>query len=129
MVMNLRWAAPNDLMYLDRGGDEAPVWWADYPNLARNLPANGMLHRCAQNNTCPQILETFGSGEIYSEKLSVSLCGFTCVADIPLPSNVHRYYSAGATHGGGTVSFTWSSPTSITIPAGQSLANDPIPET
>jgi hypothetical protein len=105
IVMNIRWGVPNDLMYLYRGGDEAPVWWTDYPNLARNLPANGMLHRCnaTKPKTCPQILETFGSAELYSEKLSVSLCGFTCAADIPLPRNVHRYYSPGTTHGGGTL--------------------------
>ena len=48
MVMNIRWGQPNNLMYLYMGGDEAPVWWADYPNLARHLPPNGMLHRCAQ---------------------------------------------------------------------------------
>jgi hypothetical protein len=129
MVMNIRWGQPNNLMYLYMGGDEAPVWWADYPNLARGLPPNGMLHRCAKSNTCPQILETFGSAELYSEKFSASLCGFTCIADIPLPLNVHRYYSPGATHGGGTVSFTWAAPDTVTIPAGQSLPNDPIPET
>jgi len=129
MVMNIRWGQPNNLMYLYMGGDEAPVWWADYPNLARNLPADGMLHRCNQTGTCPQILETFASAEMYSEKMSASLCGFTCVADIPLPSNVFRYYVPGATHGGGTVSFNWTSPTSVTIPAGQSLPQDPIPET
>jgi hypothetical protein len=129
MVMNIRWGQPNNLMYLYMGGDEAPVWWADYPNLARNLPPDGMLHRCEESRTCPQILETFGSAELYSEKMSVALCGFTCVADIPLPSNVHRYYSPGATHGGGTVSFNWTSPTTVTIPTGQSLPNDPIPET
>ena len=33
MVMNIRWGQPNNLMYLYMGGDEAPVWWADYPNL------------------------------------------------------------------------------------------------
>ena len=66
MVMNIRWGQPNNLMYLYMGGDEAPVWWADYPNLARNLPANGMLHRCTATGTCPQILETFGSAEMYS---------------------------------------------------------------
>ena len=33
MVMNIRWGLPNNLMYLYMGGDEAPVWWADYPNL------------------------------------------------------------------------------------------------
>jgi hypothetical protein len=129
MVMNIRWGQPNNLMYLYMGGDEAPVWWADYPNLARHLPPNGMLHRCAQSNTCPQILETFASAELYSEKFSASLCGFTCVADIPLPPNVHRYYSPGATHGGGSGSFHWDSPSTVTTPAGQSLPTSPIPET
>jgi hypothetical protein len=129
MVMNIRWGQPNNLMYLYMGGDEAPVWWADYPNLARDLPANGMLHRCTATGTCPQILETFASAELYSEKMAVSLCGFTCAADIPLPANVYRYYTPGATHGGGTASFTWTSPTSIATPTGQSLPNDPIPET
>lgn len=128
MVMNIRWGQPNNLMYLYMGGDEAPVWWADYPNLARDLPPNGMLHRCAQSNTCPQILETLGSAELYSEKMSASLCGFTCIADIPLPSNVHRYYSPGATHGGGNDSFNWVAP-GTAPPTGQSLLNDPIPET
>jgi hypothetical protein len=129
MVMNIRWGQPNNLMYLYMGGDEAPVWWADYPNLARGLPPDGMLHRCAQSGTCPEILETFGSAEFYSEKMSVALCGFTCISDIPLPPNVHRYYSPGATHGGGTVSFNWVSPDAATMPPGQSLPNDPIPET
>src|SRR6516165_4465010 len=128
MVMNIRWGQPNNLMYLYMGGDEAPVWWGDYPNLARGLPPNGMLHRCAQSNTCPQILETFGSAELYSEKMSASLCGFTCIADIRLPTNVHRYYSPGATHGGGNGSFNWVPP-GTAPPAGQSLLQDPIPET
>ena len=129
MVMNIRWGQPNNLMYLYMGGDEAPVWWADYPNLARGLPADGMLHRCTATGTCPQVLETLGSAEIYSEKMHASLCGFTCVADIPLPPNVYRYYSPGATHGGGTVSFTWSAPGSITPPTGQTYPSDPIPLT
>ena len=127
--MNIRWGQPNNLMYLYMGGDEAPVWWADYPNLARGLPANGMLHRCAQSNTCPEILETFASAELYSEKFHASLCGFTCVEDIPIPSNVHRYYTPGGTHGGGAANFTWTSPATIATPAGQSLPTSPIPAT
>jgi hypothetical protein len=129
MVMNVRFGQPNNLMYLYMGGDEAPVWWADYPNLARHLPSDGMLHRCAQDNTCPAVLETFASAELYSEKMSASLCGFTCVEDIPLPSNVYRYYSPGATHGGGQVSFNWTSPDAAMAakPAIQSLPSDPIP--
>lgn len=131
MIENERWGAPNDLMYLYRQGDEAPVWWPDYPNMARGLAANGMLHRCNATtpNTCPQILETFGSAEMYSEKMSVVLCGFTCVADIPLPANVYRYYSPGATHGGGSVSFNWTAPNLVSIPTGQQLPNSTIPET
>jgi hypothetical protein len=129
MVMNIRWGQPNNLMYLYMGGDEAPVWWADYPNLARGLPANGMLHRCAQSDTCPEILETFASAELYSEKFSASLCGFTCIEDIPIPSNVHRYYTPGGTHGGGTANFTWASPDTINIPSSQSLPTSPIPAT
>jgi hypothetical protein len=108
MVMNIRWGQPNNLMYLYMGGDETPVWWADYPNLARSLPPNGMLHRCAESSTCPQILETFALAELYSEKMSVGLCGFTFIGDIQLPSNVHRYYTPGATHGGGNGSVTWT---------------------
>ncbi len=129
MVMNIRWGQPNNLMYLYMGGDEAPVWWADYPNLARGLPPNGMLHRCANSNTCPEILETFASAELYSEKFSASLCGFTCIEDIPIPANVHRYYTPGGTHGGGAANFTWASPSTINTPAGQSLPTSPIPAT
>jgi Alpha/beta hydrolase domain len=133
MVMNIRFGQPNNLMYLYMGGDEAPVWWGDYPNLARHLPPDGMLHRCARDNTCPAILETFASAELYSEKMAVSLCGFTCVQDIPIPSNVFRYYTPGATHGGGAVSptlnlFNWISPAAVSVPVGQSLANNPVPE-
>jgi hypothetical protein len=127
MVMNIRWGQPNNLMYLYVAGDEAPVWWPDYPNLARHLPPDGILHRCEQSATCPEVLETFGSAELYSEKMSATLCGFTCISDIPLPSKVHRYYSPGATHGGGAVSFNWTAPNKVTIPNGQSLPNDPIP--
>jgi len=129
MVMNLRFGLPNNLMYLYMGGDEAPVWWPDYPNLARGLPPNGILHRCAQTATCPEILETFASAELYSEKFHATVCGFTCVEDIPLPANVHRYYTAGGTHGGGAANFNWVSPAAITTPAGQGLPTSPIPAT
>ena len=39
MVMNIRWGQPNNLMYLYMGGDEAPVWWADYPEQGASPPA------------------------------------------------------------------------------------------
>jgi hypothetical protein len=77
------------------GRRRSTVWWPDYPNLARGLPPNGILHRCNQTATCPDILETFASAELYSEKFHATVCGFTCIEDIPLPANVHRYYTAG----------------------------------
>ena len=57
-----RWSQPNVIHNLYMGGDEAPVWWADFPNQARGLPAAGLLDRCNATtpNTCPQELETWG---------------------------------------------------------------------
>ncbi len=108
MFMNARFALPDVITNIYMMGAEAPVWWADYPNLARGLPANGILHRCTETSTCPQIMETFGSLEMYAEKMSPDLVGMTAVSDIPLPANVHRYYYPGTTHGGGSGGFTYN---------------------
>jgi hypothetical protein len=108
LFMNARFALPDVITNLYMMGDEAPVWWADYPNLARGLPANGILHRCNETGTCPEIMETFGSLEMYAEKMSPDLVGMTAQADIPLPANVHRYYFPGTTHGGGGGGFTYN---------------------
>jgi hypothetical protein len=85
MWANERWAQENVIPNLYMGGDESPVWWADFPNQARGLPASGMLDRCTQSGTCPEILETFGSNEFYDEKMSPDLTGFcvVCTVDIP----------------------------------------------
>jgi hypothetical protein len=130
MWLNERWAQPNVIPNLYMGGDEAPVWWADYPDTSRNLPPNGLLHRCAQNNTCPQILETFGSNEFYDEKMGPDLTGFcvTCIHDIPLPSNVYRYYLPGTSHGGSisASSFMWSAPPAHTpVNSSQTYPSNP----
>ncbi len=118
MWMNERWAQETVIPNLYMGGDEAPVWWADFPDLSRGLPPNGILHRCARNNTCPQILETFGSNEFYDEKMGPDLTGFCvdCRVDIPLPPNVYRYYLPGTSHGGNisAASFRWSPPPTTT---------------
>ena len=127
LYLSARFALPDVITNLYMMADEAPVWWADYPNLARNQPASGMLDRCTATNTCPEILETFGSNEMYEEKMSADLVGMTAVADIPLPANVHRYYSPGTTHGGGGGGFTYSAtlpPTGIC-----SFPANPNPET
>ena len=127
LFMSARFALPDVITNLYMMADEAPVWWSDYPNLARNQPPSGMLDRCTATDTCPQILETFGSNEMYEEKMSADLVGMTAVADIPLPPNVHRYYSPSTTHGGGGGGFTYSA----TLPPSGlcSFPANPNPET
>ena len=114
MWLNERWAQPNVIPNLYMAGDEAPVWWVDFPDFAHRLPPNGILHRCAETRTCPEILETFGSNEFYDEKMAPDMTGFCviCVFDIPKPPNVYRYYLPGTSHGGNisASSFTWSAP-------------------
>jgi hypothetical protein len=129
MWMNERWAQETVILNLYMGGDEAPVWWADFPDLARGLPPNGLLHRCEQTNTCPQILETFGSNEFYDEKMGPDMTGFCveCIIDIPVPSNVYRYYLPGTSHGGNisATSFTWSAPPDTPVSSGQTYPSNP----
>jgi hypothetical protein len=132
MWMNERWAQPNVIPNLYTGGDEAPVWWADFPNHARGLPPSGMLDRCTQSGTCPDILETFGSNEFYDEKMSPDLTGFCviCTVDIPVPRNVHRYYLPGTTHGGGGGGFTYTPPPAATpVSSSATYPSNPNPET
>ena len=129
-----RWSQPNVLQNLDMGGGEGPTWWGDWPNQARNLPANGILHRCNATtpNTCPQVLDTWGGNEFYISKMGVNSTGYctTCTSEIPNPPNVYRYYVAGATHGGGAVTFNWVNPSSLAVPfsATQMYPTSPIPE-
>jgi len=126
LFMNSRFALPDVLLEPFMMGDEAPVWWSDFPNLARNLPPAGLLDACKASNTCPEIMESFGSAEFYTEKMSPDLIGMTAVSDIPLPPNVHRYYEPGTTHGGGAGGFTFTpNPPAV---SGSNFAANPNPE-
>jgi len=130
MWMNMRWAQPNVIPNLYMGGDESPVWWADFPNQARHLPPSGMLDRCRDSHTCPEILETYGSNEFYDEKMGPDFTGFcvTCLFDIPKPPNVYRYYYPGTSHGGSIAagSFHWSPPPTTTpFNSSQTYPNNP----
>jgi hypothetical protein len=120
MVMNIRWGQPNNLMYLRpwaatkrrSGGRTIRTW----PVAFRQTACSTAAHKPIR----PEILETFASAELYSEKFSASLCGFTCIEDIPIPANVHRYYTAGGArrwHGQLQLDFS----ATITTPAGQGL--------
>ena len=108
LFMNARFALPDVITNLYMMGAEAPVWWGPYPNEAHGGAVESLFARCTATSTCPQIMETFGSLEMYAEKMSPDLVGMTAVADIPLPANVHRYYSPGVTHGGGGGGFTYT---------------------
>ena len=107
LYLNVRFALPDVITTLYMMADEAPVWWAHYPDKARHFPAEGLLDRCTETRTCPEVLETFGSLEFYDEKMSPDLIGYTAEEDIPLPANVHRYYNPSTTHGGGGGGFTF----------------------
>jgi hypothetical protein len=128
--LNERFAQPTVLLQLYMGGEEAPVWWADFPNQARHLPPNGLLHRCTATHTCPEVMETFGELEFYGEKMGPDMTGYcvVCFVDIPKPDNVYRYYLPGTSHGGSitAASFNWSAPpTTLPVNSGQMYPSNP----
>ncbi|MEO8256752.1 MAG: alpha/beta hydrolase domain-containing protein [Acidobacteriota bacterium] len=103
--LNRRFAMPGGTVSLYELGMEAPLWWEDWDDTARGRGRAGLLDRCRASNTCPKIMETFGSAEIWGLRASSMLVGTTATADIPLPDNVRRYYFPGVTHGGGPGGF------------------------
>ncbi len=121
---NTRFAQPGDIAELYYPGGEGPLWWADYKDDVRGLPAWGILHRCTASKTCPKITETYGGPEFWYSRGTVGIAGTTGKQDLPLPDNVRRYYHAGTTHGGGMGGFRLGTPS--TNP--NSLANNPNPE-
>ena len=62
---NTRFAQPGDIAELYEPGAEGPLWWSDYEDSVRGLPAWGLLHRCTASKTCPKITETYGGPEIW----------------------------------------------------------------
>src|SRR5882672_1094258 len=62
--MNRRFAEPGGTVSLYELGMEAPLRGADWNDTARGRGKGGLLDRCRATNTCPKIMETFGSAEI-----------------------------------------------------------------
>ena len=104
--MNRRFALPGGDVELYELGTEAPVWWEDWNDAPRGRGTSGLLDRCRATNTCPKIMETFGSAEIWNLRASFMLVGTDAKADIPLPDTVRRYFFPGVTHGGGRGGFS-----------------------
>lgn len=105
LAMNIRFGAPSGAAEMFEAGSEGIVWWGDYADEARGRQAGGLLARCQATETCPRIVETFGSAEFYSLRASPNLVGTRADRDIPLPANVRRYYSPSTRHGGGPGGF------------------------
>jgi len=105
MALNIRFGAPSGAAGLYEAGSDGVNWWEDYSDEARHLPAAGLLDRCRLTDTCPKIVETFGAAEFYNLRASPDLVGTRADRDIPLPSNVRRYFFPGVSHGGGAGGF------------------------
>jgi hypothetical protein len=103
--MNLRFALPGGAAGLYEPGSDGIVWWGPHQDRIRGLKKASLLDRCAASNTCPKIIEAFGSAEFWGLRMSPDLIGTDAKADIPLPENVRRYYYPGTTHGGGRGGF------------------------
>ena len=108
--LNRRFAFPGGLVWPYELGHEGPAWWTPWKDTARGRPAASLLDRCRATNTCPKILETFGSAEVWGLRQSFTLVGTTASADIPLPENVRRYYFSSVSHGGGPGGFSTTPP-------------------
>ncbi len=106
IALNFRWAQPDGVLELYEAGSEGPQWWADFEDRVRGLPRRGILDRCRATHTCPKIVEHFGAAEVWELKLPIEWVGTDAKRDIPLPTNVRRYYIPSTTHGGGAGGFT-----------------------
>ena len=110
IALNFRWAQPDGVLELYQAGSEGPQWWLPAPDPVRGGPPGGILDRCSSSNTCPKIIEHFGSAEVWALKLTPEWVGTDGAADLPLPPNVRRYYIASSNHGGGAGGFDTSIP-------------------
>ncbi|TMH03100.1 MAG: hypothetical protein E6H67_13660, partial [Betaproteobacteria bacterium] len=111
--LNFRFAFPGGAATLTEPGSEPVLWWEDYADTQRGRSVAGMLDRCRVTATCPKIMESFGATEFWRADV-----------DIPLPSNVRRYYYPGTTHGGGGGGFNLTTGTA----GGCMLSSNPNPE-
>ena len=110
IALNFRWAQPDGVLELYQAGSEGPQWWLPHPDPVRGLPAAGILDRCLASQTCPKVMEHFGSAEVWALKLTPEWVGADGKQDLPLPPNVKRYYIASSNHGGGAGGFNSSLP-------------------
>lgn len=124
--MNFRFALPGGAANLFEPGSEGVLWWSKYDDNTRGLAPASLLDRCTATNSCPKIIEAFGSAEFWGLRMSPGLIGTDAKTDIPLPENVRRYYYPGTTHGGGRGGFQVHA--SVQPGARCALPDNPNPE-
>ena len=86
LSMNIRFAAPSGGADEYEPGSEGVLWWSDYTDETRGRKAAGLLTRCTATATCPKIVETFGSSEFYSLRMSPDLVRDTRGSRYPTPA-------------------------------------------
>lgn len=98
--LNIRFGVPGGAANPFEPGSEGALWWTRYDDRARNRGISSLLDRCTASDTCPRIVETFGSAEFWGLRMSPDLVGTDARADLPLSAGVRRYYFPSVTHGG-----------------------------
>jgi hypothetical protein len=106
IAMNYRFSAPGGLVDLYELGLDGADWWGKYDDRVRDLGRVSILDRCNAAGDCPKIMEIMGAAEMRYHRGSVDFVGTDAKADIPLPSNVRRYFNASVTHAGGAGGFS-----------------------
>jgi hypothetical protein len=130
MALNYRFALPDGAADPYEVGSDGVLWWEDWTDTKRPRKTGGMLDRCRATQTCPKIIETFGSTEFWDLRMSPGLVGTTATEDLPVPDNVRRYYLPGTSHGGGPGGFSAVPPAPARGRAGVcALPANPNPET
>ncbi len=123
--INVRFGVPGGAASLFEAGSEPAIWWGRYEDRRRRRTAASLLDRCTASQTCPKIVEAFGSAEFWGLRMSPDLVGTDARRDIPLPVGVRRYYHPGTTHGGGRGGFVIDA---APAPAGCTLPANPNPQ-
>lgn len=121
--LNRRFALPGGLVVFRELAHESADWYLPWPDGPRGRAEWGVLSRCMATNSCPKIMETYGSTEIYGLRHSFVMVGTDAKQDLPIGENHRRYYMASSNHGGGGGGFA-----SVTGPvAGCLLPSNPTP--
>lgn len=103
--LNRRFALPGGLVVFRELAHEGAAWYEPWQDSPRGRPEWGVTSRCKATNSCPKIMETYGSTEIFGLRHSYVMVGTDAKQDLPIGPDHRRYYMASSTHGGGPGGF------------------------